>query len=144
MKLSTKSTYGLRAMVDIASRFNKGTTSIMDISKKEGISVSYLEQLLNKLRRKGLVRSIRGPKGGYVLSRPPADITVLDVVKTLETEMAPVYCITPDKSRKNICSRQKNCVTKLVWAKLAQVIDDCLESMTLEDLRTMAEGIGLN
>lgn len=141
MRLSTKSTYGLRAMVNIACGSQKGSTSIMDISKREGISVSYLEQLLNKLRREGLVKSIRGPKGGYVLSKDPARITVGDVVRTLEGDISPVYCITSKKTFKNICRIEKRCVTKDVWARLAKAIDDCLESMTLEDLCEKAKEI---
>ena len=134
MKLSTKSTYGLRAMVDIALNSHRGATSVMDIAKLEGISVSYLEQLLNKLRHEGLVESIRGPKGGYVLSRAADEITVGDVVKTLEKDVAPVHCVTTKKSTKAACGRSEVCVTKDVWERLARSIEDCLDSVTLEDL----------
>ena len=134
MKLSTKSTYGLRAMVNIAYNSKRGATSIMDIAKAEGISVSYLEQLLNRLRHEGLVESIRGPKGGYVLSKAADKITVGDVVKTLEKDVAPVHCITTKSSSKNGCERSKICVTKDVWERLAKSIADCLNSVTLADL----------
>ena len=134
MKLSTKSTYGLRAMVNIACNSNRGATSIMDIAKAEGISVSYLEQLLNKLRHEGLVESIRGPKGGYILSKAADKITVGDVVKTLEKDVAPVHCVTTKKSPKAACGRSEVCVTKGVWERLAKSIADCLDSVTLEDL----------
>lgn len=134
MKMSTKSTYGLRAMVNIARKFDRGATSVVDIARKEGISVTYLEQLMNRLRRDGLVRSVRGPKGGYVLSKSPDEITVRDVVKTLEGGISPVYCITSEKALKNICAREKGCATKPVWAKLARAMNDCLKSVTLEDL----------
>ena len=141
MRLSTKSTYGLRAMVDIALKDEDGPTSIADIAAKEGISVAYLEQLLNRLRRQGLVKSVRGPGGGYVLSRRPRAITVKDVVRTLEGGISPVYCITDNRALKNICDKSRHCVTKIVWAKLAKAIDSCLESTTLEDLRAEARRI---
>jgi len=133
MKLSTKSTYGLRAMLNIALRAGDGAVSIADIAKKEGISTAYLEQLLNKLRRSGLIESIRGPKGGYILSRDTADITVADIVKTLEGNIYPVHCATTGSDGTS-CKRGKSCVPKLVWHKLAKAINDCLESVTLEDL----------
>lgn len=125
--------------MDIALECDKGSISIMDISRKEGISVAYLEQLLNRLRREGLLKSIRGPKGGYILSKKPNKITVGDVVKTLEGGISPIYCITSQKDLKNICKRSRMCVTKGVWAKLAKAMDDCLESMTLEDLCNKAK-----
>ena len=134
MKLSTKSTYGLRAMVNIALGHEKGAVSVKEISAKEGISGVYLEQLLNKLRREDLVRSVRGPAGGYVLSRRPGKITVGDIVKTLEGRISPVDCAAGRESWKAVCGRTKNCVAKIVWAKLAKAIDDCLESVTLADL----------
>lgn len=134
MKLSTKSTYGLRAMVNIALEHKKGAISVKEISKKEGISSVYLEQLLNKLRRENLVKSVRGPRGGYTLSRSPSKITVADIVKTLEGNITPVDCTSGRESWKMACGRSKTCVAKIVWTKLAKVIDDCLESVTLADL----------
>ena len=134
MKLSTKSTYGLRAMVNIALEQKKGAVSIKEISKKENISSVYLEQLLNKLRREDLVKSVRGPSGGYVLSRKPDDITVKDIVKTLEGSIAPVDCATGREGRRTVCNKNKNCAARIAWTKLAKAIDDCLKSVTLADL----------
>jgi len=134
MKLSTKSTYGLRAMLAIALNGNTGATSVADIARKEGISVSYLEQLLNKLRRKGLVSSLRGAKGGYVLTGPADTITVGAIVKTLEGSISPVHCVSSAKGHAAACKNGKGCVPKIVWFKLARAIDDCLESITLKDL----------
>lgn len=132
MKLSTKSTYGLRAMLNIALNDDSGTISITDISRREGISVTYLEQLLNKLRHGGLINSIRGPKGGYVLSKSPGKITVKDIVKTLEGGIYPVHCIAAKDGAS--CKKSKGCVPKIVWLKLAAAINDCLGSITLSDL----------
>ena len=134
MKLSTKSTYGLRAMLAIALNGEERATSIADIAEKEGISVAYLEQLLNKLRRQGLVASVRGPKGGYVLTKASGKITVADIVKSLEGSIYPVHCVSPQNGPVSACRRGRSCVPKLVWHKLARAINDCLESVTLRDL----------
>lgn len=121
-------------MVNIALERKKGAVSIKEISKKENISSVYLEQLLNKLRREDLVRSVRGPRGGYVLSREPYDITVKDIVKTLEGSITPVDCATGREGWRTRCNKNKNCAARIVWTKLAKAIDDCLESVTLADL----------
>ncbi len=144
MKLSTKSTYGLRAMLNIALNPKDSATSIMDISRVEGISVAYLEQLLNKLRHDDLIRSIRGPNGGYVLSRNPDEITVADIVKTLEGSIYPVHCVATGKGAKAACKKSGGCVPKTVWLKLSKAINDCLESITLKDLCVEAKKIKHN
>jgi len=144
MKLSTKSTYGLRAMLNVAMESGGAAVPISDIAKKEGISVQYLEQLLNKLRREGLIESVRGPKGGYVLSKVPASITVADIVKALEGDIRLSHCVSSAKSSGKSCKRTRSCVPKLVWLRLSNAISDCLESMTLEDLCGEARKIGDN
>jgi len=121
-------------MVNIAMVKDKGAISITDISKKEGISSVYLEQLLNKLRREDLVKSVRGPSGGYILSKSPGKISVKDIVLILEGNISPVDCASGRESWKMKCGRNKNCVAKIVWAKLAKSISDCLDAITLEDL----------
>jgi Rrf2 family protein len=133
MKLSTKSTYGLRAMVNIANAGGRNAVSIKAISKAEGISGVYLEQLLNKLRRASLVKSVRGPSGGYVLSCDARSITVGDIVKTLEGSIAPVNCASGEGWR-SVCTKSRTCAAKAVWAKLAKAIENCLDSVTLADL----------
>jgi Rrf2 family protein len=134
MKLSTKSTYGLRAMVNIALGHGSGAVSVKEISAKEGISGVYLEQLLNKLRRKELVKSVRGPSGGYTLSKKPGGITVKDIVLALEGNISPVDCASGRESWKTKCGKGKNCISRIVWTKLAKSINDCLDAITLEDL----------
>ena len=134
MKLSTKSEYGLRAMLNIAMNGSEEATSITDISKEEGISVAYLEQLLNKLRHEGLLESIRGPKGGYVLSKDRDSITVGDIVKTLEGPIQPAHCIATKDGLRDACKKSKGCVPKLVWLKLAKAVGECLDSITLGEL----------
>lgn len=133
MKLSTKSTYGLRAMLAIARAGGK-TVSVAEIADTEGISVDYLEQLLNRLRRAGLIASVRGPNGGYRLARGRARITVGDIVKVLEGGVYPVHCVRPADRGGYACKNAAGCVPKTVWARLASAIDDCLGSITLDAL----------
>ena len=117
MKLSTKSTYGLRAMVNIAMAKDKGAISIKEISEAEGISGVYLEQLLGKLRRRNLLKSVRGPAGGYILSREPSDITVGDIVKILEGSITPVDCASGREGWKTVCQRKETCVAKTLMMR---------------------------
>ncbi len=141
MKLSTKSEYGLRAMLNIAMNGSGATTSVTDISKEEGISVAYLEQILNKLRRQGLLDSVRGSKGGYVLLRRWDAITVGDIVKTLDGPLQPAHCVGTKDGSRAACKKSKGCVPKLVWLKLAKAVRECLESITLKDLCAEAKSI---
>ena len=133
MKLSTKSTYGLRAMLHIALNINNGPVSITGIAKSEGISVTYLEQLLNTLKHKDLLKSVRGPKGGYVLAKKISAITVADIVSALEGDIYPVHCIGSGR-KTAACKNKSGCVPKIVWLKLARAIHDCLGAITLEHL----------
>ncbi len=133
MKLSTKSQYGLRAMCELAYRKDKDPVSVQYISKNQGISIAYLEQLLNKLRRKGLVESIRGPKGGYVLSKSSRKIRVSDVLRALEGDLSPIQCVSKQKN-KSKCLRMKSCATIFVWKRLNDSIEEALSSVTLYDL----------
>lgn len=126
-------------MLNIALKDDRDAMSIMDISNREGISIAYLEQILNMLRHKGLVKSVRGPKGGYLLSKSAGEITVGDIVKTLDGDISPVHCVTTRRDSTVTCKMSKGCIPKIVWMKLAKAIDDCLESITLEDLRTVAK-----
>jgi len=128
-------------MLNIAMNGAEKTTSVTDISKEEGISGAYLEQLLNKLRREGLIESIRGPKGGYILSKDTGSITVGDIVKTLEGSVYPAHCVATHSGSQGSCKKSKGCVPKTVWIRLAKAVDDCLESITLKELCVEAKKI---
>ena len=128
-------------MLNVAMKDGDDAVSIMDIARAEGISVSYLEQLLNKLRHEGLIESIRGPKGGYVLSRNASGITVADIVRALEGDIAISHCVGNTKGGSAKCKKLDGCVPKTVWLKLAQAIDSCLSSITLDDLCDEAKKI---
>lgn len=139
MRLSTKSTYGLRACFELALHYGEGPVSVMLISEKEGISMQYLEQLLNKLKKNGIVESIRGPKGGYILTKHPKDTRIGDIVRILENGLMSVSCEVDEKE----CDKMDKCVTKVVWKRLEEKIAETLDSTTLEDLLKEARSMGL-
>ncbi|HHW28054.1 MAG TPA: Rrf2 family transcriptional regulator [Syntrophomonadaceae bacterium] len=132
MKLSTRGRYGLRAMLDIAINQGDGPITLHSISERQGISVGYLEQLMVPLKKEGLIRSVRGAQGGYLLAREPEKITVGDIIRALEGPIAPVACVSEDFPEE--CDRAEGCVTRLVWAKVRDSIAEVLDSLTLADL----------
>jgi len=130
MKLSTRSRYGTRMVLDLAKRFNEGPVRIRDIAEREGISVKYLEQLVIPLKQANFIKSIRGPKGGHMLARSPEEITVGDVVKALEGGVNFTACVeNPDK-----CERSPECLTRDIWEAASKAMYDKLDSMTLAGL----------
>ncbi|MGE5405438.1 MAG: RrF2 family transcriptional regulator [Candidatus Saccharibacteria bacterium] len=132
MKLSTKGRYGLRAMLDMALHQDQGPITVNSIADREGLSDRYLEQLMVPLKKVGLVKSVRGAQGGYILAKEPKDITVGDIIRALEGPVAPVDCVSEDRPEE--CSRSEACVTRIVWAKIRDSISEVLDSFTLEDL----------
>lgn len=132
MKLSTKGRYGVKAMVDLAINYGEEPSSIKSISERQNISEYYLEQLFSSLRKSGLIKSIRGAQGGYILSRRPEDITVAQIMGILEGPIEISDCI--DASKENVCSNIDSCATRLLWARIKQSIDSVMESTTLQDM----------
>lgn len=130
MKLSTKGRYGLRAAVDLALFASEEPMSISMIASREGLSESYLEQLFAKLKKAGLVHSVRGTNGGYQLSKPAREISVGDILRALEGDMVIVDC--PDSE--SMCAKFDSCVTKYVWKRINNSINDTMDSMTLEEI----------
>ncbi len=130
MNISTKGRYAVRAMLDLALQPGDGPTLIKDISRRQGISDLYLEQLFGRLKIAGLVRSTRGPRGGFALTRPPAHIKMSDILQAMEGSMAPVDCV--DDAR--LCSRAESCTTRSIWVEMKKAMDEVLESTTLQDL----------
>lgn len=143
MGISTKSTYGIRAMFELALHNTREPISVAHISEREDISVPYLEQLLSKLRRRSLVKSVRGPKGGYILARKPKDITIGDIVRVLDGDITPIHCAS-NKPLNKSCKMIDRCVTKAVWKKLKDTIDDLLDSVSLRDLCSDAKKMGID
>ena len=101
MKVSTKSRYGMAAMVDLAEHFGKGPVALRSVAERQQVSEHYLEQLMSSLRHAGFVRSVRGAQGGYVLAKDPKDITAGDVVRAMEGPIAPVDCLLAGKGNDN-------------------------------------------
>jgi len=130
MKLTTRSRYGTRMMLDMAQHGGDGPVRIKDIAARQGVSVKYLEKLVRELKQAGLVTSRRGPRGGHVLAKPLADISVGDIVRVLEGDLALVVC--DDHGRP--CPRQAHCPTRRVWREAAKAMHDKLDSITLADL----------
>ena len=130
MKLSSRSRYGFRAILELAVDYGKGPLQIKTIAKREDISNKYLEQLIAMLKASGLVRSIRGPRGGYELTRPPNEIKLSDVFKTLEGPLVAVECL----EHPEFCPRCTDCVTRQVWAKIQSAMLGVLDNITLQDL----------
>ena len=132
MRLSTKGRYGVRAMFDLAMHRSAGPISVKSISQRQGISINYLEQIFNQLGRAGLIQSIRGPGGGFILSRTPGEIKILDIIKALKEPTSPVACV--DDKDPDQCERIDRCVTRLLWKRLRERIREVLENTSLEDL----------
>ena len=133
MQLSTKGRYAVRAMFDL-SFYSKGEpVPLSRISEREEISLHYLEQLFNKLRKGGVVESVRGPSGGFKLAKKPADITVEEIIRIVEGEIIPVNC-TESGQKNKMCHRADKCITFVLWKRLGKTIRDYLSSITLQDL----------
>lgn len=130
MKLSTRSRYGTRLLLDLAQHYNQGPIQLGDIAKRQDISVKYLEQIIIPLKKAHFVESVRGPKGGHFLAKPPEEITVAEVVALLEDGASLVECT----ERAEICQRANTCPTRLIWKEASQAMFDTLRSVTLADL----------
>jgi Rrf2 family protein len=135
MKVSTRVHYGLRAMTELARSYPGGRLlSISEIARAEDLPLAYLEQLVGELRRAALVEGTRGVRGGYRLAREPQAITVGDVYRVLEGEVAPVEC-TAEDYLPGSCSREKECLSRSIWERVQQAILAVLDSTTLDDLQ---------
>lgn len=130
MNISTKGRYGLRVMIELASHYGKGPVMVDYIAQKQDISKKYIHQLIIQLKSAGLVRSVRGPKGGYELARDPESISALDVVEAMEGKTAPVECVADS----SVCNRSADCVTRPLWCEIAAAIDGVLEKVTIGQL----------
>ena len=132
MKLSTKGRYGLRAMIDLARYSEKEPVSISSIAMRQDISERYLEQLVGLLKKAGIVRSIRGATGGYVLTKSAGEISVGDVLRALEGSLEPVRCAAFYSEEG--CMASDGCVTKYVWQKINDSINEAVDKMMLDEL----------
>jgi len=142
MRLSTKSRYGVRAIFDIAYHSEGLETQVKDISRRQGISPRYIEQIFQKLRKAGIIGSKRGPLGGYFLNKKPVEITVGEIIRVTEGGIEPVLCLDPEDSDKP-CDRLGECVTRLIWSEAGSRLREYFDSVTIQDLCRRAQEIGL-
>jgi Rrf2 family protein len=137
MMFSTKAEYGVRVMAHLARVDGDDPVSLSAIAESEGLPLAYLEHLVARLRRAGLVESRRGAHGGYSLGRPAESITMAEVVRALEGEIAPIECISADPDGALVCAREADhepCATKLLWTRVQGSIVRTLNDMTLAEL----------
>jgi Rrf2 family iron-sulfur cluster assembly transcriptional regulator len=135
MKLSTKSRYGTRLMLDMAQHYEDGPIHLASVAQRQGISVKYLEQIIIPLKKADYIRSVRGPKGGHALARAPEQITVGEIVALLEEGTNLVECSQNDKA----CERSQTCLTRWLWNEAGRALFDKLYSITLADVMNGAE-----
>ena len=130
MKLSTRTRYGTRALLELALRQGQGPVLLKDIARQQQISLPYLEHLVAPLIAGGVIRSAKGPKGGISLGRDPEDIKLSEITRLLEGSLAPVECVDNPRA----CRRSGACATRDVWSRLKEAMDGVLEATTLKDL----------
>ncbi len=131
MILSTKGRYGLKMMYEFALNYGAGPMSLKEVAAKQQLSETYLEQLIAHLKKAELVKSIRGAQGGYELIRKPEEITVGEIIRILEGPLAPSDCILDGEPE---CARHDYCVTRLIWEKIMDSINNVIDSITLKDM----------
>jgi len=131
MKISRKSRYGLRAMVELGLYYKKGPISARVVSKAQSVPLQYLEQIFNRLKKKALIKALRGPRGGYSLSKDPKKISIKSILDALEDNNSLTDCL---KNEKRPCKRLEDCGTKFFWQKLDKAINKVLVTTTLYDL----------
>ncbi|NLN61612.1 MAG: Rrf2 family transcriptional regulator [Myxococcales bacterium] len=130
MKLTTKGRYGLRLMLELARHYGQGPVLVDRIAQNQALSPHYVHVLVTPLKTAGLVRSLRGPNGGYELAKPPAEITAFDIIQALEGDISLVQC-TDDHA---LCQRAGHCVSQSLWAKIDAAVEEILQTRTLDTL----------
>ena len=137
MKLSTRSRYGTRLLVDMAKHYGEGPIQLGEIAKRQNVSVKYLEQIIIPLKKARYIKSVRGPKGGHILAKPPEEITVGEIVAVLENGISLVECA----EEQAVCDRADVCPTRLLWKEASEAMFDRLQATTLADLVKRAEAM---
>lgn len=137
MKLSTRGRYGTRLMLELAKNYGEGPISMSDISRNQNIPIKYLEQLIIPLKKAKLINSVRGPKGGHLLSKAPDKINVWDILNLLETKLSFVDCLT-DKS---LCENSSDCPIRPVWGKAFRSMVKYFKETSLKDVLSSSESL---
>lgn len=130
MRISTRSRYGLRLMLYLASKAGTGPVFLKDIAYDEDISEKYLSQIIIPLKARGLIKTFRGAHGGYILGRPAGEISLRDILESLEGDLCLVDCV----HNSSLCNKSSECTTRQIWGEMTSLLLDFLSSMTLEDL----------
>jgi Rrf2 family cysteine metabolism transcriptional repressor len=130
MKLSTRGRYGIHAMYDLALSFDGGPQPLKAIAERQSVPEAYLEQLMAPLRREGLIKSVRGSQGGYLLARAPCEITIGQVLRTLEGDLAILECLIEEDA----CDRVEACPTRKVWKRVRDGLNSLVDGITLQDM----------
>ena len=133
MKLSTRGRYGTRALVELANAYGQDPLSLKEISDRQQIPLKYLEQIAIRLKKAKIIKSIRGPHGGYKLCKPPADLNLLQILEALEGSMCFVKCVEDRSS----CNRIESCGFNELWGMIAQETSSLMSSVTLESMQKM-------
>jgi len=144
MRITTTSRYGVRALFDVAYHGGGQPTQIKDISRRQKISQRYLEQIFNKLLKAGLLKSRRGPRGGYLLSRDPAEISVGDIICAAQGPIIPVKCLSENNSKGKTCEILPGCITRDVWKETQKLLVDYYNSVSIADLCSQARKKGVS
>ncbi|MCF7973937.1 MAG: Rrf2 family transcriptional regulator [Phycisphaerae bacterium] len=134
MKVSTRTRYGIRAAIELAQHHKQGPLQLRIIAERQAISVKYLEQLVAVLRSGGIVRSLRGARGGYLLAKAPNQVRLSDVFHCLEGPVATTECVEDPE----FCDRSLDCVARKLWTRVEGAVNDVLDSVTLQDLLDQA------
>ncbi len=132
MRLSTRGHYGLKAMFDLAQHYGTEPIPLKTVAERQNISENYLEQLIATLRKTGLVKSVRGSQGGYILARDPEKITVGDIIRVMEGPIAPVDCVSEIEPAE--CDQSDYCITRSVWARVRDSLAELMDSISLADM----------
>ena len=137
MKLSTRSRYGVRLMLDLALHADEGPVRLGSVAQRQGIGIKYLEQIIISLKKADYVTSVRGPKGGHLLTRPPEEITVGEIVGLLEGGLKLVKCVQYPEE----CVRSSSCVTRILWMEATEAIRERLDAITFRELMNRSPGL---
>ena len=132
MRISTRGRYALRLMLDLATNYTGKPIRLKDVAKRQEISDKYLEQIIGRLSKAGLVQSARGAQGGYKLTKAPSECTVGEILRVLEGDLAPVACAA--SVHPALCPRLDDCVTTEVWRRIGEAINNVVDNITLADL----------
>lgn len=141
MKLTTKSRYGTRLVLDIALYSKEGPVSIADIARRQNISPKYLEKLIRKLKAADIITSRRGPFGGYMLARDPENITVGELVRVLEETTAITDCAEREQKLCGVCTRAGDCLSRWVWVEASNAMFDRLDDITISYLINSSDAL---